>query len=525
MPLFDEADLPFVRAVSDLIFCNPFLPQRIEAERRALGDAFVEDGSEWNVDPRAGVRRPNVEVLCERATQVVEAARQRLVDGYKASASESDLYGELVLFCAYHAFNERFEQAIEKAMSGRGKLNVTFYKAFAAMSARLIEVPGVRHSREMKDYAHCFAVCFQLRRAFHHIFRHLIGASKPMIALRADVWQSIFTCDQRRYYWTYFKHMVDITTLVMGPSGTGKELVARAIGLSRYVPFDPAANRFVENFTGTFHALNLSAFSPTLIESELFGHQRGSFTGAVADRAGWLELCEPLGTVFLDEVGELDHAIQVKLLRVLQSRQFQRIGDSQTRMFRGKIIAATNRDLAEEIRAGRFRTDFYYRLCADVIRTPSLAEQLQDTPDDLSRLVRFLAERVVGEEAADDLAAVAMDVIDQRIGPTYRWPGNVRELEQCVRNVMIRRDYRPAAIDGDGGRGDVAAQIARQMREGQLSADELLSQYCTLVYSRTRNYQETARRVGLDRRTVKARIDASLLSRLDDEALAATNGR
>jgi transcriptional regulator with PAS, ATPase and Fis domain len=110
----------------------------------------------------------------------------------------------------------------------------------------------------------------------------------------------------RRYRRLLFDRMTDISTLVMGASGTGKELVARAIGLSRYIPFDATRGGFVEDFEGSFIALNLSAMSPTLIESELFGHRRGAFTGAVADRVGFLEACPPLGTVFLDEIGELD---------------------------------------------------------------------------------------------------------------------------------------------------------------------------------------------------------------------------
>src|SRR5439155_14349722 len=122
---------------------------------------------------------------------------------------------------------------------------------------------------------------------------------------------------------------------------------------------------------------------PTLIETELFGHRKGAFTGAVADRPGWLEVCPPFGTVFLDEIAETQAAIQVKLLRVVQTRTFQRVGETQDRPFRGKIVAATNRDLAAEMQAGRFRPDLYYRLCSNVIETPSLAAQLREAPDEL----------------------------------------------------------------------------------------------------------------------------------------------
>lgn len=170
----------------------------------------------------------------------------------------------------------------------------------------------------------------------------------------------------------------DVTTLITGPSGTGKELVARAVGLSGYIPFDDKTAAFASDFVGSFHALNLSALPVTLIESELFGHRRGAFTGAVSDRRGWLEICEPGGAVFLDEIGDLDPVVRVKLLRVLETRTFQPVGGTTSRRFHGKIIAATNRDLAEGMRTGQFRPDFYYRLCSDVIVTPSLHDQLRE---------------------------------------------------------------------------------------------------------------------------------------------------
>ena len=268
-----------------------------------------------------------------------------------------------------------------------------------------------------------------------------------------------------------YDRMGDVTTLITGPSGTGKELVARAIGLSRYIPFDARKGTFTENFGASFHGLNLSALSPTLIESELFGHKRGAFTGALQDRPGWLEVCRPLDSVFLDEIGDLDASVQVKLLRVLQTRTFQRLGDTADRRFDGKIIAATNRDLPEEIRAGRFREDFYYRLCSDIITTPSLREQLQDSPEDLHNFILFLSRRIAGEEGE----SVAEDVegwIRESLSPDYPWPGNVRELEQCVRNVLIRRDYRPRKIQPS----DAREAFAEAMLNGSLTADELLSE-------------------------------------------------
>jgi transcriptional regulator with GAF, ATPase, and Fis domain len=319
----------------------------------------------------------------------------------------------------------------------------------------------------------------------------------------------------RRYRRILYRRMGDFTTLVTGPSGTGKELVARAIALSRYIPFDAKQEQFVEDFSAAFFPLNLSALSPTLIESELFGHCRGAFTGAVTDRPGWLEVCPPLGTVFLDEIGELDAAIQVKLLRVLQTRTFQRLGETTTRRFEGKIIAATNRNLMEEMHAGRFREDFYYRLCSDLISAPTLRQQLADSPDDLSNLIQFMVQRVVGEEDAE-LAAEVEAWIHDRLGPAYLWPGNMRELEQCVRNVLIRGEYQPPPLRKPELPDDPYRALVEQVASGALTADELLGRYCTIVYLQTGSYEQAARRLALDRRTVKAKVDEDLLSRLQD---------
>jgi transcriptional regulator with PAS, ATPase and Fis domain len=284
--------------------------------------------------------------------------------------------------------------------------------------------------------------------------------------------------------------------------------------LSRYIPFDPQTERFTADFAGSFHPLNLSALSPTLIESELFGHCRGAFTGAVSDRAGWLEVCEQLGTVFLDEIGELDAGIAVKLLRVLQTRTFQRLGETEDRQFAGKIIAATNRDLANEMRAGRFRRDLYYRLCSDIITTPSLREQLADSPEEMQYLIHFVCERIAGDEA-DSLANEVEAWIEEHLGPDYDWPGNFRELEQCIRNVMIRGRYDAPQMADETV--DPRAAMVAAVQTGKLTADELLSQYCTLVYAQTGSYEQAAQRLKIDRRTVKAKLDRDLLERLKGE--------
>jgi DNA-binding NtrC family response regulator len=160
--------------------------------------------------------------------------------------------------------------------------------------------------------------------------------------------------------------------------------------------------------------------------------------------------------------------------------------------------------------AGRFRQDLYYRLCSDLIVTPSLQEQLRAAPGERAALVRFIARRVAGDEEAESLAAETERWIDGHLGSGYRWPGNVRELEQCVRNVMIRGEYRPPSAGSPSARQRVADEVVA----GSLSAEDLLRRYCTLVYADTGSYLETGRRLGLDRRTVREKIDPRLLAEL-----------
>jgi len=498
------AELDFATAVSGLAYCNPFLPDRIACERAALKDEFVNIDTVWSVGKDREGNPHNVRKIQEKVEALATEVRRRLA-GSAASQKEMHLYEDLIGYLLYYRAQKPLEGIVGGTIARPQQQIAGIYDKFKEDASHFLHIPGVRVS-PAEEIPQLFAVFFQIRRAFHHIFNNIVGSSMSAAKLRAAIWQSIFTHDIARYRRLLFRKMADLTTLVTGPSGTGKELVARAIALSQYIPFEAKSRSFSHDFSELFHPLNLSAMSPTLIESELFGHRRGAFTGALEDRTGWLETCQPSGTVFLDEIGELDSAIQVKLLRVLQSRQFQRLGDNHTRHFQGKIIAATNRDLAKEMSEGRFRGDFYYRICSDIIVTPGLREQLQESPGDLKEMVLFIAQRIAADEA-DDLADEVTTWIGRNLGRDYAWPGNFRELEQCVRNVLIRHEYHPqAAFPVDAGQ-----KLVEDLNAGVLTADQLLRRYCTLVYSRMRNLEETARRLGLDRRTVKSKVDEEVL--------------
>jgi len=207
------------------------------------------------------------------------------------------------------------------------------------------------------------------------------------------------------------------TVLLLGETGTGKELVARAI------------HRRSPRASAKFVALNCAALPPTLVESELFGRERGAFTGAHASQGGRFELAHR-GTMFLDEVGDLPLELQPKLLRVLQEGQLERLGSTRTTSVDVRMIAATNRDLAEEVRQNRFRGDLYYRLNVFPISLPSLRDRREDMP--------LLAQHLVNRYASQ-MRKPIRPISDSvcRVLQQYDWPGNVRELENVIHRAMI----------------------------------------------------------------------------------------
>jgi Nif-specific regulatory protein len=209
----------------------------------------------------------------------------------------------------------------------------------------------------------------------------------------------------------------DSTILIRGESGTGKELVAYAI------------HRNSPNANGPFVAINCAAIPETLLESELFGYEKGAFTGAIATKRGKLEVAEG-GTVFLDEIGELAPPLQAKLLRVLQQREFERIGGTRTLKFNARVIAATNRNLEEAIKNGQFRQDLYYRL--NVVST--VVPPLRDRPDDIPLLAMYFAAKYAEKckRAVKGISSEARSLLMK-----YGWPGNVRELENAIEHAMV----------------------------------------------------------------------------------------
>jgi transcriptional regulator with AAA-type ATPase domain len=502
----------FAVVIKKLLDCNPFLPERIEYERKALGDQYVKTDMPWNVFAMEPSEDPNIELIKAKASAVLEECRSRLAEGKAKKITEQDamVYLNLTLMHLYYqGFRDVLGDMIEQAnKQGYSDRTASFYKEYYRLYDHYI-TPIKPWLHKAYTAEHIFAYGFQVRRAYFFIYRFIIGTSPQIRLLRARVWQSIFTHDLERYQKSLYKQMHEFITLVTGPSGSGKELVSRALAMTRYIPFNSKTGKFEDDFSQSLYAINLSAISSTLMESELFGHCKGAFTGALNDRKGYLEQCGRWGSVFLDEIGDVDLSIQVKLLRVLQTREFQRLGSTDTHQFKGKVIAATNMDLAEAIREDQFRRDLYYRLCADHIETPSLAEILESAPTEMRYLVRHIAVRLLDEDEADRLTDEVCDWLDKGLKKPHHWPGNFRELEQCVKNVLIQKSYYPHDFS--------ETRTTAQPDFDSMTLAQIQSYFVTRLYAREQNYEQTARLLDVDSRTVRKHIDESLMKSFSEE--------
>ena len=271
----------------------------------------------------------------------------------------------------------------------------------------------------------------------------------------------------------------DATVLIQGPSGTGKELVARAI------------HNLSNRSKGPFVAVEFAAISPNLLESEMFGHEKGAFTGAVSRRIGCFESANH-GTIFLDEISEMPLELQVKLLRVLQEREFQRVGSNETVKCDIRIVAATNRDLAAYVREGRFREDLYYRLNVIDLHLPALKERTGDVP--------LLVNRYLKEFGGKSVSPDAMRLLE-----AYQWPGNVRELRNAVEKMCVLSPSGEIGVDdvSDEMKRDVPMTLSVSGTLGETEKAKILAVLEEVGGNRTK----AAERLGISRRTIYRKLE------------------
>jgi DNA-binding NtrC family response regulator len=304
----------------------------------------------------------------------------------------------------------------------------------------------------------------------------MIGSSALMQALRERIKQVASTAE---------------TVLITGESGTGKELVAKAIHASG------------KRSTGPMVSLNCPVLSAQLMESELFGHEKGAFTGAEMPRIGRFELAHG-GSILLDEVTEVDLSLQAKLLRVLQEKSFERVGSSETIKVDVRVLATTNRDLETEVAAGRFRQDLYYRLAVVPIQVPPLRERREDIPQLADHFLRRCADRLGREPVTLDAGASEMLF-------HHHWPGNVRELENLITRVNVLGTGDPVTADDLkrwllGGSGNDHENVAADVPVG-LSLQEMERKLIEATLEHCGGHREkTARALGIGVRTLSGKL-------------------
>jgi sigma-54 specific flagellar transcriptional regulator A len=478
-------DREFFGALADVVFGNPFTQRRDQLIVRLAPGAPAGD----LISDREALARvvgPKLEPLLKDGG----AAMRSL------SAEERELLMPALLYVGYHRAVPHLDALIEKQANRSAPLPVPFGE----------DIIGglVQSGFDEERAARYFALYYQLRRGFYFIHRSLAGRSESMRRLREALWNNIFTHDMRGFESALWNRMEDFSTLLLGETGTGKGQAAAAIGRSAFIPWLAPERRFAASFADTFLAINLSQFPQDLLESELFGHRKGAFTGAIEHHAGVFERCSEHGALFLDEIGEVAVPAQIKLLQVLQERTFTPVGGRDKQRFSGRVIAATNRSLDKLRREGRFRDDFFYRLCSDVIEVPPLRRRLAESPAELEELAHLLVARIAGPHEGD-LTGRVLEALQRDVPREYAWPGNVRELEQAVRRILLTGRYVPEAVTAT----DPVDALAEKVRAGELTAAELLAHYSAMLHRRLGSYAAVAKRTGLDPRTSRKYIDGA----------------
>ena len=480
-----QEERAFFSLVNRAVFANPFTDERAELDLKIAGVTSASSENE-----RIGLALERI----SRKIKVFEQEDRADINCY--SGKDRSLAEISFLFEFFHRYLDRFDRFIQDQIAaGKKPLKVPFARdAFQYLANRGFE------RRSISRY---FELLYQLRRAYFFIDRNLVGRSRCMRALRRKLWNNVFTQDLDLYNRYLWNRMEDFATLLLGETGTGKGTAAAAIGRSGFIPFDAQTGRFLESFTESFVSLNLSEYPENLIESELFGHRKGAFTGAVEDFEGIFDRCSPHGAIFLDEIGEVSTPVQIKLLQVIQERVFSPVGSHAKHRFRGRVIAATNRPIEKLRQKGGLRDDFYYRLCSDLITVPPLRQRILEDAAELDDLLSLLVQRMLGRPS-EEVTSMVQRTIERQLGSDYPWPGNVRELEQCIRSILLNQRYIGQTASPAQ---DLTGQLADQIKSGSLEAQQLLAGYCAMLHQRHKTYEAVARITRLDRRTVKKYVD------------------
>jgi DNA-binding NtrC family response regulator len=517
-PLIDPSLLALLAPISRLHATNPFDPAWTALHKAALGRDHVP-GDEASCTP-PGTPSPNRDLIARHLAVALVPAAQQLAAGATATPEELAIYQGAVLYSLWDIYGPLLQRLIDD-----DAVDVSFYDDFAARCRTYLAHPGLT----APEPPHLLALLYQARRAWYFARTKILGASPSAAASRAAIWAASMGSDIETYAASLYARMDGIPVLITGETGTGKDLAAACVGCSRYIPFDPVARRFAMKFGADYHVRNLCEVTRDLVESALFGHKKGSFTGAATDATGCFALPGKHGALFLDEAGEMPEHVQVKLLRPLQNREYLPIGETRPRPILGRLLFATNRDLDAMCDEGTFRADLHERMNGVGIHMPALRRMVAEAPGEMRSYVgAFVADKVAGAPRVETWTErVVGSIVATRFG--YPWPRNLRELKNYTDRYILTDGHvpPPAVVRGAAAprptEGGVAPESAcvpssgvlgPRAKAGDVSLDELDRAYVTRIYMLTgENVAETSRRTGLDRRTVQRRIDRARLVR------------
>jgi NtrC-family two-component system response regulator AlgB len=366
-------------------------------------------------------------------------------------------------------------QLLREARQLAPEMTVTLMTAHGSIDSAVEAIKNGAYDYLQKPFEFAELQVFAEKVFEHHQLKTEIQELKAELARRTDTGEIITRSERMKKVMDLTQQVAasNITVLIEGESGTGKELI------SHYI------HRQSARAEKPFVTVNCTALAENLLESELFGHVKGAYTGALRDRQGRFEAADG-GSVFLDEIGELAPSLQAKLLRFLQSKEFERVGETATRKVDVRVIAATNRNIEEEVREGRFREDLYYRLNAVKLKLPPLRER----PEDIPLLAQYFLQKFGSRASVDEKTQKALS--------TYPWKGNVRELENVIERAVILA--RGGKIELHHLPEEFQAFVGAQ--NAMVTLEELERQHIVRVLRVARDLEDAASILGIDPATL-----------------------
>ena len=485
----DISDLKFMQNAQKAVYANPFSKERELIDQSIVGEGCTLSGHL--------LVEKMIATLKEWTDRIKNKKVNETLDHKNYAAFKST-----ILLACFYEFHHEFDQHFYLEKENRKHLPK--FKSSEDISGFL------RQFTDFKDYevSKYISIFYQMRRAFLLIQSRIIGDSIHSNSIRKQLWDCVFTQNPRIYENFLWENMNDFSILLLGPSGTGKSLAAKTIGESSFVPFDFKQKQFLFNYQESYYSVNLSEIPESLLESTLFGHKKGSFTGAVSDHLGVLRQVPNNGCLFIDEIGDANTSIQLKLLRVLQERTFSAVGETQLHRFSGRILAATNKDIPSSIAKGQMRLDFYYRLSSQKIKFPSLKERIQASENELLFLVKYIITNVLKIDDKN-LVDETFRILNCKELEQYEWQGNIRELEQAVRQTIVTGTFNKENILHDRAHDPKSYHdILDQLVKNPISVEILTQSYIEKLHLKYKNLSKVGRMTGLDWRTIKKYLDA-----------------